>query len=189
MSALNLLKINDEVFVAQDMIVKIGPTEVAFVKAQAAANGRKRARICAHKTNDDTLHEMVIAISAQSYIHPHKHIGKSESFHIIEGVVDVVVFADDGAIAEIIELGDPASGKLFFYRLEQSAFHTLLLKTDFLVVHEVTNGPFAREKTLLAPWAPHENHVAETSKYMMRIAQLAKAYKLAVGQDSISKKG
>jgi cupin fold WbuC family metalloprotein len=182
MSTLNLRKVNDEVFVSQDMIVKIGPAEVAFVKAQAAANGRKRARICAHKTNDDTLHEMVIAISAQSYIHPHKHIGKSESFHVIEGLVDVVVFDDDGTVAEIIELGDPTTGRAFYYRIAQSAFHTLLLKTDFLVVHEVTNGPFARDKTVLANWAPPEDRAAEASEYIRRVAQLARTHKPAINQ-------
>jgi cupin fold WbuC family metalloprotein len=182
MSALNLRKVNDEVFIAQDPIVKIGPIEIAFVKAQAAGNGRQRARICAHKTNDDTLHEMLIAITAQSYIHPHKHIGKSESFHIIEGAVDVVVFDDNGSITEIIELGDPTSGRFLYYRLGQSAFHTLLLKTDFLVVHEATNGPFLQEKTVLAPWAPAEGRYAETGEYMKRIARLAMEHGRAARQ-------
>jgi cupin fold WbuC family metalloprotein len=84
------------VFIALDRIVKVGQEELAFLKQQAAGNLRKRARICAHKTNDDALHEMLIAISAKSYIHPHKHLGKSESFHIIDGLVDVVVFDDQG---------------------------------------------------------------------------------------------
>ena len=176
MSANNLRKVNDGVFVSQDLIVTIGPAEIAFVKAQAAANGRKRARICAHKSNDDTLHEMVIAISAQSYIHPHKHLGKSESFHIVEGAVDVVVFDDGGAVADIIELGDPTTGRFFFCRLAPGAFHTLLIKTDFLVVHEVTNGPFSGEETVLAPWAPPEDQFAETRKYIRHVAQLVKAH-------------
>lgn len=181
----NLHKINDEIFVAQDPIVKFGPAEVAFIKAQAVANRRRRARICAHKTNNDALHEMLIAISAQSYIHPHKHVDKSESFHIIEGVVDVVIFDDDGTVADIIELGDHASGRTFYYRLAHSAFHTLLLNTDFLVVHEVTNGPFSREKTLLAPWAPHEDQPAETSAYMKHVMQLSETHKLAICRDRI----
>jgi len=174
---MNLRKVNDEVFVALDPIVKIGGEELTFLKAQAGTNGRKRARICAHKTNDDALHEMVIAISADSYIHPHKHLGKSESFHIVEGVVDVVVFDAAGDIAEIIELGDPASGRNFFYRLSESAFHTLLIRTDFLVVHEVTNGPFIKEKTVLATFAPPEDRVEETGVYMTQIARRAAEFR------------
>jgi len=170
---MNLKKINDEVFVALDTIVKMGPAEIAFVKAQAAANQRQRARICAHKANDDALHEMVIGISAKSYIHPHRHFGKSESFHIIDGLVDVVVFDDEGEIVEIIELGDARSGRNFYYRLSESAYHTLLIRTDFLVVHEVTNGPFLREKTLLADFAPAEEQLAEAGAYIKKVASRA----------------
>jgi cupin fold WbuC family metalloprotein len=169
---MNLHKVNDEVFVAQDAIVRLGDEEIAFLKRQAAASPRKRARICAHKTNDDALHEMVIAISAKSYIRPHRHVSKSESFHIVEGEVDVAVFDDDGRVTEVIQLGAPGSGRRFFYRLSHSAFHTLLIRSDFLVVHEVTNGPFSREGTVQAPFAPAEEQADEVNAYMARLNEL-----------------
>ncbi|MGH8510092.1 MAG: WbuC family cupin fold metalloprotein [Gammaproteobacteria bacterium] len=174
---MNLRKVNDEVFIALDPIVKVGRNELAFLKEQALANGRKRARICAHQTNEDALHEMVIAISAASYIHPHKHLGKSESFHIVEGEVDVVVFDDEGGIVDIIELGDPLTGHNFYYRLSESAFHTLLIHTDFLVVHEVTNGPFLREKTVLASFAPPEEQPADAKAYVQQVAARAAEFR------------
>jgi len=165
-SGMKLHKVNDEVFVAKEQIVRLGEQQIAFLKRQAASNARGRARICAHKTNEDMLHEMVIAISAQSYIHPHKHLGKSESFHIIEGEVDVVVFDDRGDIVEIIELGEAGSGRNFYYRLSDSKFHTLVIRGSFLVVHEVTNGPFRKEDTALAPFAPPESRREEALAYM-----------------------
>src|SRR5882757_7789960 len=137
-----LRKINDEVFVVDDAIVRLGAEQVLFLKQRAAASGRGRARICAHRYGGDALHEMLIAISVDSYIRPHKHPQKTESFHIIEGRVDVVVFDDTGAILEVIELSDFSSGKPFYYRLADSLFHALLIHGDFLVMHEVTNGPF-----------------------------------------------
>lgn len=171
---MNLRKVNDEVFIAEDAIVRLGDEELAFLKHQARISPRKRARICAHKTNDDALHEMVIVISADSYIHPHRHVGKSESFHIIEGEVDVAVFDDTGRLAEVIRLGAPASGRAFYYRLSESAFHTLLIRSDYLVVHEVTNGPFDRDRTVLATFAPTEDRKAEAQAYMQRVsAQVA----------------
>lgn len=180
----NLEKLNDEVFVARDGIVRIGPADVQFIKTQAAANRRRRARICAHRSGDDPLHEMLIAIAADSYIPPHKHPGKSESFHIVEGAVDIVVFDDEGEIVEVLELGDPATGKPFFYRLGQSAFHTLLIKNEILVVHEVTNGPFSRSLTILPAWAPPEERLDEARSYMDRVLRLAEAHKLAAGTRS-----
>jgi len=174
---MNLQKVNDEVFIALDPIVRLGDEEIAFLKRQAQTNPRKRARICAHKTNDDALHEMVIAISAASYIHPHRHLGKSESFHIIEGQVDVAVFDGAGAIVDVIELGAMGSGRRFFYRLSESAFHTLLIRTDYLVVHEVTNGPFARDNTVLAPFAPPEDQADKARDYMKRVAERIAQYR------------
>ena len=172
---MNLRKVNEEIFIAEDTIVRCGDTEVEFLKRQAQASPRKRARICAHKTNEDALHEMLIVIAAASYIRPHRHIGKSESFHIIEGEVDVAVFDDAGALTDVIELGAHGSGRNFFYRLSHSAFHTLLIHTDFLVIHEVTNGPFDRAGSVLADFAPAETDLDAVREYMQRVsAQVAR---------------
>jgi cupin fold WbuC family metalloprotein len=176
---MNLEKKSDEVFVALDPIVKWGDEEIAFVKRTALASPRKRARICAHKSNDDALHEMIIAIAASSYIHPHRHIDKAESFHVIEGEVDVAVFDEAGAVVDVIELGGPGTGRCFYYRLSHSAFHTLLIRTDYLVVHEVTNGPFTPERTLFAPFAPPEKQEQAASEYMKRVAQQVKEFRRA----------
>ena len=167
---MNLQKINDEVFVAEDLIVRIGENEISFLKRQAHLSPRKRARICAHKSNQDPLHEMLIAISAKSYIHPHRHINKSESFHILEGEVDVVVFDNHGDLKDVIKLGSRGSERSFYYRLSESAFHTLLIRSDILVMHEVTNGPFARDGTVLAPFAPPEDQVDAVRAYMENLS-------------------
>ena len=144
--------------------------EIAFLKRQAQMSPRKRARICAHKSNSDPLHEMLIAISSDSYIHPHRHINKSESFHILDGEVDVVVFDNDGNIEDVIQLGAKGSGRNFYYRLSESAFHTLLIRPDVLVVHEVTNGPFATDGTVLAPFAPKEDQAEAVQTYMQDLS-------------------
>lgn len=167
---MNLRKVNEEVFIAEDSIVQLGDEEITFLKRQAQRNTRQRARICGHKTNDDALHEMIIAVSASSYIRPHKHIGKSESFHVVEGEVDVAVFDETGAVADVIQLGAIGSGRKFYYRLAEGEFHTLLIRTEFLVVHEVTNGPFDRDRTVLAPFAPPEDQIDQARDYMKRVS-------------------
>jgi cupin fold WbuC family metalloprotein len=173
-----LKKINDEVFIADDAIVRLDAEQMSFLKQQAQSSSRKRARICAHRSNDDALHEMLIAISADSYIRPHKHASKIESFHIIEGLVDVVVFDDAGAIVDVIELGDISSGKNFYYRLSDSLFHTLLIRSDFLTMHEVTNGPFVANETLFAPFAPPESCADEARVYIMDLDRAIAARRL-----------
>jgi cupin fold WbuC family metalloprotein len=174
-----LRKINNEVFVADESIVRLGAEQISFLKQQALTSNRKRARICTHRSNDDALHEMLIAISAESYIRPHKHTSKVESFHIIEGQVDVVVFNDTGAIVDVVELGDVSTGKSFYYRLSDSLFHTLLIHSDFLVVHEVTNGPFVANETILAPFAPLESHDDEALAYVADLGRFVRARRLS----------
>lgn len=168
---LKLQRVSDEIFVAKDGIVSLGDEEARFLKAQAKVSPRKRARICAHRSNDDSLHEMLIAISGDSYIHPHKHIGKSESFHVVEGLVDVVILDDEGAIIQVVALGPRDSGRSFFYRLSESLFHTLLIRSEMLVIHEVTNGPFIREQSLNASFAPPESDVASARAYIHRLSE------------------
>lgn len=119
---------------------------------------------------------MVIAIVSSSYIRPHRHIGKSESFHVVDGVVDIVMFDDGGTITDVIELGDRTSGRSFYYRLEESRFHMPLSRTDVMVIHEVTNGPFDRERTIFAPFAPAEDQLDQARKYMSEITAAAARY-------------
>src|SRR4029077_19168742 len=89
---------SDEVFLATGGIVPVRAEDVALVKQKGTTNARKRARLCAHPGPDDRLHEMLIVLDRGTYIRPHRHGSKAESFHIIQGELDVVVFLDDGAI-------------------------------------------------------------------------------------------
>jgi len=177
MSLSSLQKINEGVYTSKDSIVKIGKEEVNFVKRCALTNDRKRARICIHKTSEALLHEMIIAVLPDSYIHPHKHIGKTESFHIIYGEVDVVILDDYGDIVEVIEAGSQLKNKTIFFKIQEGVFHTLLIKSDFLVMHEVTKGPFSRKDTILAEWAPTENLEEDSKVYMKYIANCVAEYK------------
>lgn len=150
-------KLSDEVLVADEDLLRIDSATLERLKRDAAANARNRIRICAHHDVDDPLHEMLIVHARGVYVRPHKHVGKTESMHVVEGAADVVFFDDDGNVREIVPIGERGSGRTFYYRLASPCYHTLLVATDFLVFHEVTNGPFRREETLFPPWAPDED--------------------------------
>jgi cupin fold WbuC family metalloprotein len=85
--------------------------------------------------------------------------------------VDVVIFHDDGTVREIVSLGDLASGKNFFYRLSAPLYHTLILRSDVLVIHETTNGPFRRDDTQFAPWSPEETDTASAVKFSENLSK------------------
>ncbi len=168
---IELDRISDEIYVTRSAVVSLGDAEIEFLKAQAVSSPKGRARICAHRSSDDSLHEMLIVLSRESYVQPHKHLGKSESFHIIEGEVDVAIFDDVGQISDVVSLGAMGTGRKFFYRLSDSRFHTLLIHSDMLVMHEVTNGPFIKGQSINASFSPSDGNPEETKIYMKNIAR------------------
>ena len=165
-------RLNDEVLVAEGPVVELTAADIADLKERAARNRRRRIRVCAHPDVDDALHEMLIVHMAGAYVRPHKHVGKSESVHVLEGDAEVVLFDDDGGVRSLIPIGPYDSSRRFFYRIDEPVFHTLLVTSEFLVMHEVTNGPFRREETVFAPWSPAEDDVPAAAAYSRRLGEV-----------------
>ena len=173
---MRLKEINPEVFVADEPLVKISQREIGFLKERIKTAPRGRVRLCAHAENADPLHEMLIVLSRQTYIRPHKHFRKSESFHVIEGEARIVLFDESGGIDDVVELGEVRSGRKFFYRLSAPRYHTVLIGSDLLIIHETTNGPFRPADAEFAPWAPAENDPLKCQSFMARCAEQAQKF-------------
>ncbi len=154
---LDFTKVSDEVLYSPGAITRVDQGDIGRLKEMAARNPRRRIRLCAHPDTADPLHEMLIVHMKEAYVPPHRHPGKSESFHIIEGELTVVVFDEAGVVTDVIEMGEPGSGRAFYYRLSEVRYHTVIATTDVVVFHEVTNGPFRQEDLERAPWAPGED--------------------------------
>ncbi len=153
-------KESDEVLYPVEDVVLIEKADLDQLKRKAQLNPRKRVRLCAHHSSQDSLHEMFIVHMRDCYVRPHKHLGKSESMTILEGEVDVVLFHEDGKICKVIRMGAPDTGNIFYQRLSTSIYHTLIIRSKFLVFLESTEGPFLRENTVFAEWAPEEQSKA-----------------------------
>lgn len=163
------MKIMEEtpgVFTSNDQIVAVARDLIETLKNAAYRSPQKRARFCAHPNNSSPIHEMLIALARDTYVCPHKHPGKSESFHVIDGQANVIIFEDNGVISRIIPLGDYNSGLSFFYRISSAYYHTLVVRSEFLIIHETTNGPFHKDDCQFAPWAPKENELTRWPGYL-----------------------
>ena len=120
---------------------------------QAREAPLRRARICLHTSPDELLHEMVIALCRGSYVAPHRHPGKTESFHLLAGEIDVWLFAENGqpAARHTLSAENPVLPRVM--RVRQPLWHTIQVRSEWAVVYETTNGPFCKEATEVAPWA------------------------------------
>ena len=151
---------------AGDGLVTVDAATIATLIGDAAKNPRRRIRLCTHSTVDDAVHEMLIVHERSCYVRPHKHVGKSESFHVVEGQVDVVLLDDTGAVTDVIPMGSYESGRPFFYRIAEPLYHTLIIRSAVLVFHETTSGPFVRDQTVFAPWSPDGADDSEVEQYL-----------------------
>jgi cupin fold WbuC family metalloprotein len=165
-------KFSEEVLYTEDDLCAVDSDSIDFLKEQALGTTRERMRICAHKDVSDTLHEMIIVHHKGAFVRPHKHLGKIESCHIIEGEVDLIVYDDEGEVTDVVRMGDYASGKTFYHRMSEPRFHTLLIHSDVLVFHEITNGPFEQSATEFPTWAPAENDLDGVRRFMEGLARL-----------------
>ena len=149
-------ELNEEVLVSKTPISAVTRADIEALKARALQNARRRIRLCAHQSVEDKVHEMLIVHTKNTYVRPHRHLGKSESFHIIEGELDVVMFREDGSVETVIEMGEINTNKRFYFRLSDSLYHTVVIRSDIAVFHETTNGPFHKIDTVFAPWSSQE---------------------------------
>jgi cupin fold WbuC family metalloprotein len=166
-----------EVLHADEKIVRLGGGDVRFLRESLSRSSKGRSRICAHRDSSNTLHEMIITLARGSYIRPHRHLGKCESFHMIEGELDVVIFDDQGGIEDVVRMGPYGSERSFFYRMADPLYHTVIVRTETVLFHETTNGPFVREETEYAGWAPEEVSVETAGAYLRKLERDAEAFR------------
>lgn len=166
-------KISPEVFYADEAVVRVDHRDIAILIASANPMPRRRTRLCTHRSAEDRLHEMLIVHHHDAYVRPHRHVGRAESMHVIQGETDLVLFDEIGQVTEVIAPGDFASGRPFYYRMSDPIFHALTIRTEWLVFHEVTSGPLRREETSFASWAPPDEDTAAVARYLASVeAQL-----------------
>ena len=161
--------VSNEVYYLKKKPINIDKDDVRKLISLAKKNDSKKIRLCFHDSINSTVHEMLIVHFKGTYVQPHKHIGKSESFHIIEGSLGVLIFDDSGKILQVIHMGESSSGLTFYYRLSESYFHSVIPLTETVVFHETTNGSFKREDMISALWAPKEEEAEETEIYFKSI--------------------
>ena len=144
------------------------------IKKKALSNKRKRARICLHKSVNDKTNEMIIALNKRSFIAPHIHPNqKSESYHIIQGEMDVYVFNSKGKLQKKIQMGEFNSKKNFFYRMCKGYYHMPLAKSEWCIYHEIYSGPFKKNVDVKYPkWAPNENNTKEVNNFLKKKLKL-----------------
>jgi cupin fold WbuC family metalloprotein len=131
------------------------------VTALAEASPRRRMNYNFHSGPADNPHRFLNILMLGTYIRPHRHFAppKSECFLVLEGMADVILFDDRGAITARHQLGaESPEGRLWGIDISPGVWHTILARTTRVVCFEVKPGPWvATNDKEFADWAPAEN--------------------------------
>jgi cupin fold WbuC family metalloprotein len=142
---------------------------IEFLKHAARTKSIRRARFCAHPAPNADQHDMLIVSHSDTYVTPHRHLSKSESFVILEGFAQVILFDETGGVQEVFRMGPLSTGLPFFYRMPAKQFHSLSIESELLVFVESTKGPFDLADREHGSWAPHPDDSITGRAYIASI--------------------
>ena len=159
-------KLNNEVFYNIKTLCTYSKHDSKYLKHYANISSKQRSRLCAHNSTDELLHEMFILHKRNIYVRPHKHVNRTESILIMEGKADIILFNNKGIIDNVIKLGNYASGLNCYLRINPSIFHSLIVKSKYVIFLETTTGPFKVKDTVYGNWSPEILDYKGTKEYI-----------------------
>ena len=145
-----------------DNEVLIRAEDLIKLKEYAVKSKKRRSRYCLHRHEKDAPQEMILAICNDSYIPPHRQIGRRKSYTVLEGALRLIIFDNSGDITHSHDLKNSSkdnSGKAlqmepFYIHFLGDNWHTVLPLSEIVVYHEIMSGVFS--KTEFANWAPDQ---------------------------------
>ena len=154
----------------KEAIAEVSQKMVEDLKEQAVKEPLRRFRFCMHYSVEDEVQESVIVFCRDTYIRPHRHRDdKAESYHIVSGAMKVLFFDDSGKVIRTMEMGEPGSGKTFFYRLSATMWHMPIPSSEYVVFHETSVGPFRKDESIeFAPWSPEKSDIKGISEFIKK---------------------
>jgi len=136
-------------------MIKITTQLIDSVIEKARTSPRMRMNYNFHPELSDPVQRLLNALEPWTYIRPHKHTTKEESFVLLRGKALAVSFNDDGSIRDHAILSHE-SGVLGI-EFEENTFHMLTALETGTVVYEIKEGPFVpHTEGSSAPWSPQE---------------------------------
>ena len=88
---------------------------------------------------------------------------------VIDGEVDYIMFNNEGRVDNVVKMGNFESKKPFYQTIRKDKFHTLIIKSEWLVFLEITNGPFDKDNIVYAEWSPKESNTLSVEVFLNKI--------------------
>lgn len=156
------------VFETTDDPVMVSATDIDALIDSARTAPHGRARLILHPSRDDGLHEMIIALPADSCDRPHINFKSGKSFLALSGQFALMQFSDDGqAVKPIVLSANGSWPGARIARLRKPAWHTIIPLAGDTVFLESIIGPFTGNR--FAPWFPDAGKPDERASWVERL--------------------
>lgn len=149
---MRITEINPEVVYAVDEQRLMDKTWLREVADRALKNSSGKCRICLHRSPDEVLHEMLIAMRRDCVYPPHRFLKSEETHFVLQGLAVMRLYDEDGGLCKTIQMGPFDSGRTAYVRIPKSCYHDMVVESDLCVYLETKLGPFRSDDNQIAPF-------------------------------------
>ena len=139
---------------------------------KAVSNIRLRMNYNIHQDGEDPVNRMLNALEPGTYLRPHRHWTppKAESYIILRGELDVIVFDENGNWLQAITL-NPEMGH-YGVDIPAGVWHSMIVKRSGTVIYEIKEGPFSPiAPEDVAPWSPETDDLVGINTFFAHLCQ------------------
>lgn len=140
------------------------------VTLQAKENPRLRMNYNFHTAMDAPIHRLLNALEPGTYLPPHRHVDKEETYLVLRGSLMAFFYDEAGNMTERVCL-NPLEGK-YGLEIPPCTWHSIVALESGTVIFEIKKGPYqALPLEDLAPWAPASSDEEGVKAFMKRMIQ------------------
>lgn len=140
------------------------------VTLQAKENPRLRMNYNFHTAMDAPIHRLLNALEPGTYLPPHRHVDKEETYLVLRGSLMAFFYDEAGNMTERVCL-NPLEGK-YGLEIPPCTWHSIVALESGTVIFEIKKGPYqALPLEDLAPWAPAFSDEEGVKAFIKRMIQ------------------
>lgn len=142
-----------------------------LVTAQAKGNDRLRMNYNFHETMDAPVHRMLNALEPGTYLPPHRHSDKEETYLVLRGSLLAFFYDEEGNVTEKVCL-NPLEGR-YGLEIPPCVWHNIIVLESGTVIFEIKKGPYQPlSPEDMASWAPAPDDAEGVKAFMRRMEEL-----------------
>lgn len=140
------------------------------VTSEAQASPRLRMNYNFHASLDAPIHRLLNALEPGTYLPPHRHADKEETYVVLRGSLLAFFYDDSGNITEKVDL-NPSAG-VYGLEIPAGTWHSIISLETGTVIFEIKSGPYRPlPPEDIAPWAPAPSDVEGAAVFMKQMLE------------------